>query len=145
VVDTVGRANSFVGTAEYVSPELLTDKVAGKPYALSPCSAICACPALTPCSKERLAHARRADIWALGCIIYQMLAGKPPFKGPNEYQTFQRITKLEYQFPPGFPDTAKDLVRKMLVRAPSWTLEEAEKKPLTETRTRFGSSTVGRC
>ena len=45
-----------------------------------------------------------------------MLAGRPPFKGPNEYQTFQRVTKLEYEFPADFPDTAKDLVRKILVR-----------------------------
>lgn len=47
----VRRRNSFVGTAQYVSPELLTDKKA--------------CPA--------------SDLWALGCIIYQMVAGITPF------------------------------------------------------------------
>jgi 3-phosphoinositide dependent protein kinase-1 len=61
--------------------------------------------------------AGRADLWALGCMIFQMLAGRPPFKGPNEYQTFQRITKLEYTFPDGFPEAPRDLVRQLLVRA----------------------------
>lgn len=46
------RRNSFVGTAQYVSPELLTDKTAH--YA--------------------------SDLWALGCIIYQMISGLPPFR-----------------------------------------------------------------
>lgn len=46
------RSNSFVGTAQYVSPELLTEKT------ISPSS----------------------DLWALGCIIYQMIAGLPPFR-----------------------------------------------------------------
>lgn len=46
------RTNSFVGTAQYVSPELLTEKT------ISPSS----------------------DLWALGCIIYQMIAGLPPFR-----------------------------------------------------------------
>ena len=85
------RANSFVGTAEYVSPELLTDKNAGK----------------------------ASDLWAFGCIIYQLLAGRPPFKGSNEYQTFQKIVHLEYTFPPGFPPVAKDLVERLLVLEPS--------------------------
>ena len=49
------RANSFVGTAEYVSPELLQNKVAFK----------------------------SSDLWALGCIIYQFLAGRPPFHAPS--------------------------------------------------------------
>ncbi|KAG0313550.1 pkb-activating kinase-like protein [Dissophora globulifera] len=85
------RANSFVGTAEYVSPELLTEKAACK----------------------------SSDLWALGCIIYQLLAGRPPFKGSNEYQTFQKIVKLEYSFPAGFPKTAMDLVSRLLVHDPN--------------------------
>ncbi|KAI9676599.1 MAG: pkb-activating kinase-like protein [Bathelium mastoideum] len=85
------RAVSFVGTAEYVSPELLTDKNACK----------------------------ASDLWALGCIIYQLLAGRPPFKGTNEYQTFQKIVALDYAFPVGFPDVARDLVERLLVLDPA--------------------------
>jgi|TARA_R110002003_G_scaffold878_16_gene21793 3-phosphoinositide dependent protein kinase-1 len=84
------RAQSFVGTAEYVSPELLTDKNACK----------------------------ASDLWAFGCIIYQLLAGRPPFKAGNEYQTFQKIVGLEYSFPDGFPPLAKDLVERLLVLDP---------------------------
>jgi 3-phosphoinositide dependent protein kinase-1 len=86
-----GRATSFVGTAEYVSPELLTNK--------SACKA--------------------SDLWAFGCIIYQLLAGRPPFKGGSEYLTFQKIVNLEYEFPPGFPTAARDLVERLLVLDPA--------------------------
>ena len=85
------RAVSFVGTAEYVSPELLTEKNAGKP----------------------------SDLWAFGCIIYQLLAGRPPFKAANEYLTFQKIVALDYSFPKGFPPVAQDLVERLLVLDPS--------------------------
>ena len=33
----------------------------------------------------------------------------------NEYLCFQKITKLEYSIPEGFPDNAKDVVTKLLV------------------------------
>ena len=84
------RAMSFVGTAEYVSPELLTDKNACK----------------------------ASDLWAFGCIIYQLIAGRPPFKAGNEYQTFQKIVALDYTFPDGFPAIARDLVERLLVLDP---------------------------
>jgi serine/threonine protein kinase len=85
------RAKSFVGTAEYVSPELLESKYCGKP----------------------------GDIWAFGCILYQMIAGKPPFKATNEYLTFQKITKLQYAFSAGFPLIIRDLIKQILVLQPS--------------------------
>ena len=34
----------------------------------------------------------------------------------NEYLCFQKITKLEYDIPEGFPDNATDLVTRLLVR-----------------------------
>lgn len=86
-----GRAASFVGTAEYVSPELLTHKNACK----------------------------ASDLWAFGCIIYQLLAGRPPFKAGSEYLTFQKIVNLEYEFPQGFPPLARDLVERLLVLDPA--------------------------
>ena len=94
------RSSSFVGTAQYVSPELLKDKQAGT----------------------------SSDLWALGCIIFQMLAGQYPFQAPNEYLTFQQILNCKYEFPEHFPDDAKDLIDKLLQLDP---LE------------RLGSSTCG--
>ncbi|KFA53242.1 hypothetical protein S40293_04708 [Stachybotrys chartarum IBT 40293] len=89
--DDDSRAASFVGTAEYVSPELLTSKNACK----------------------------ASDLWAFGCIIYQLLAGRPPFKAATEYLTFQKIVNLEYDFPAGFPPAARDLVERCLVLDPA--------------------------
>lgn len=85
------RRNSFVGTAQYVSPEVLNCK---KAYYSS-------------------------DLWALGCIIFQFLSGGTPFHGGHEYQIFQKICKLEYEFPEGFNSSAADLVRKLLVIDPT--------------------------
>ncbi|TSS23695.1 3-phosphoinositide-dependent protein kinase 1 [Bagarius yarrelli] len=88
---TQARANSFVGTAQYVSPELLTKKTACK----------------------------SSDLWALGCIVYQLVAGLPPFRAANEYLIFQKIIKLEYEFPEKFFPKAKDLVEKLLCSDPT--------------------------
>jgi len=88
------RRASFVGTAQYVSPEVLTN---------SGC---------TPA----------ADLWALGCIIYQMLAGMPPFQAASEFLIFEKIRKLEYNFTDGFNDQARDLVQKLIVKEPSLRL-----------------------
>lgn len=93
-VPVSGRTTSFVGTAQYVSPEILTSK---KAYYSS-------------------------DLWALGCIVYQLMSGLPPFRGGHEYQIFQKITKLEYEFPDGFNVVAQDLVEKLLVLDPEQRL-----------------------
>lgn len=56
-----------------------------------------------------------ADLWAFGCIIYQMLEGKPPFKAGSEYLTFEKILALDYCLPDHFPEAAKDIVRSLLM------------------------------
>ncbi|XP_066581133.1 3-phosphoinositide-dependent protein kinase 1 isoform X2 [Prorops nasuta] len=88
------RRGSFVGTAQYVSPELLTDKTAS----------------------------RASDLWALGCIVYQMVAGLPPFRSRSEYMIFQKILKLEYEIPDGFCELARSLVSQLLVLEPTQRL-----------------------
>lgn len=55
------------------------------------------------------------DFWALGCIIYQMIAGRFAFQGLSAYITMEKIKKVEYAFPEGFDEEAKDLVQKLLV------------------------------
>ncbi|CAI5530520.1 unnamed protein product [Closterium sp. Naga37s-1] len=84
------RSGSFVGTAEYVPPELLDDG---------------------PVSFE-------ADLWALGCIIYQMLAGAPPFKGASEYLCFQKILSRDLTVPNFFSNEARSLVNCLLEMEP---------------------------
>jgi 3-phosphoinositide dependent protein kinase-1 len=95
------RKYSFVGTAQYVSPEILND-------AESTCA---------------------SDLWALGCIIYQMLTGQMPFRGASEYLIFQKILKLDYEFPQSFDKNAEDLVKKLLVIAPSGRLGATDQVP----------------
>ena len=89
------RANSFVGTAQYVSPELLSEKTACKRLSFR---------SLPSCATDTDGS---SDLWALGCIIYQLLAGAVPFRAMNEYQTFKKIAALDYEIPDGFPPKAK--------------------------------------
>ena len=78
--------SSFVGTSHYLSPELLNDdKVSG-----------------------------RSDLWALGCVLYQMLVGRPPFNGPTDYAIFVQIRENRVTFPPFISDLAQDLIRSLL-------------------------------
>lgn len=94
----ITSASSFVGTAEYVSPELLLHNQCGF----------------------------GSDIWALGCMIFQFFEGHPPFRGENELKTFEKIVSLEYlwngsqsiidsRIKSGIPSIVISLVRKILV------------------------------
>ncbi|OAX34954.1 kinase-like protein [Rhizopogon vinicolor AM-OR11-026] len=92
--DGAERSNTFVGTAQYVAPELLESNETSK----------------------------SSDLWALGCIIYQMISGRFAFQGLSEYLTWQKIKSLDYTFPDGFDEDAKDVVQRLLVRDPSQRL-----------------------
>ncbi|KAJ0411301.1 hypothetical protein ATCC90586_005710 [Pythium insidiosum] len=88
------RSNTFCGTAEFVSPEVLRDHEAS----------------------------RGCDLWALACMVFQMLVGRPLFRAENEYLTFQQILNHpseDFRYPDGFPDVARDLIDKILLQEPS--------------------------
>jgi 3-phosphoinositide dependent protein kinase-1 len=84
------KRGSFVGTAQYVSPEVLSGGVTS--YA--------------------------SDLWAFGCVLYQMVTGMPPFQSQSEFLIFQKIQKLEYTFYEGFDEHAKELIKSLLVIVP---------------------------
>ena len=94
------RNKTFVGTAEYVSPEVIEDQPAGF----------------------------GADLWAFGVMLYQMFCGKTPFKGGNNYATFKNIEKLQISFPEdiAISENAKDLIKKILIKDPSKRLGAGE-------------------
>lgn len=56
-------ANTYVGTPYYMSPELAT----GQPYDM------------------------KSDVWALGCIVYELCALSPPFDAENQTELTRKI------------------------------------------------------
>jgi serine/threonine protein kinase len=90
--DNQSPRTSFVGTQDYVSPEVL--------------------------SGERKAT-RASDLWAVGVMIYQMLTGISPFRGPTEFLTFEAImghckNLKPLQFPPSINESSRDLILNLL-------------------------------
>jgi serine/threonine protein kinase/Tol biopolymer transport system component len=59
------REGLVIGTAAYMSPEQARGEMVDK----------------------------RTDIWAFGCVLYEMLTGKPPFKAGNASETLARVLR----------------------------------------------------
>ena len=65
-------------------------------------------------------YSQACDWWSIGAILFEMLAGFPPFAAPTARETYQRVLDHEtsLQFPHDVPISAeaKDLIRRLLVR-----------------------------
>lgn len=68
---------------------------------------------------QRLANraCNSSDLWAIGCILYQMISGAFPFQGASNYLMWVKVKTLDFTFPNGFDVDARDLVLKLLVRS----------------------------
>ncbi|CAH2069561.1 unnamed protein product [Thlaspi arvense] len=91
--EPVTQSNSFVGTEEYIAPEIITG--AG--------------------------HTSAIDWWALGILLYEMLYGRTPFRGKNRQKTFANILHKDLTFPSSIPVSlvGRQLINMLLNRDPS--------------------------
>ncbi|GJJ06133.1 hypothetical protein Clacol_000322 [Clathrus columnatus] len=92
------KSNSWLGSPQFVPPELLIGQVTCK----------------------------SSDFWAIGCILYQMVCGQLPFQGASHYLIWIKIKALSYNFPYGFDGPARDLVQKLLTLDPETRLGSGE-------------------
>lgn len=84
------RTNSFVGTEEYIAPEVIRGK----------------------------GHTSLVDWWTLGIFIYEMLYGTTPFKGADRKKTFSNVLKKDVKFSSDKPvsSNCRNLIKKLLVK-----------------------------
>ena len=59
-------------------------------------------------------HGVEADVWAMGCMAFAMLTGKPPFETKNLETTYAKIASNEYDLPDHLSPAVTALIRKLL-------------------------------
>lgn len=81
---------TLCGTPNYIAPEILDGRKGG--------------------------HSFEVDIWSIGCILYTMLIGKPPFETRDIKTTYRKIKHNDYRIPSsaGLSEEAKNLIRMTL-------------------------------
>lgn len=84
------RKMTLCGTPNYIAPEVLTKK----------------------------GHSYEVDVWSLGCIVYTLLVGKPPFETNDLKETYRKIRHNDYSVPSHIPPDAKVFIDKMLQSNP---------------------------
>ncbi len=59
---------------------------------------------MAPEAIDNLENDELSDIWSLGCLLYQLVLGIPPYVAGSEYLIFLRVKHRDLQFPVSFTD-----------------------------------------
>lgn len=81
---------SFCGSPAYLSPEMLKQKGVGK----------------------------ESDVYGLGCILYEILVGEPPYYDDDMEVLYQNIQKGNLKFTGRISNEAKEIIHLLLERNP---------------------------
>ncbi|XP_054852680.1 uncharacterized protein LOC129341490 [Eublepharis macularius] len=88
---TLDMASTFVGTPYYLSPELCKD----------------------------VPYSSKSDVWAMGCVLFELCALKPPFIGLSLGSLFNKIVKEDYApVPECYSEPLHSLVQVILKKNP---------------------------
>lgn len=85
------RKKTMCGTPNYIAPEILA----------------------------KTGHSFEVDVWSIGCILYTLLVGKPPFETESLKETYSRIKKNEYIIPNTIGTLARNVINRMLQSDPT--------------------------
>lgn len=91
LTDPTLNGPNFVGTPEYMPPEVIANQEATS----------------------------SSDLWAIGCILFQLLTGETPFSGGSAYLTFLNVQQGRVEVPAFVSDAARDLIMRLLVQDPT--------------------------
>ncbi|XP_048667979.1 inactive serine/threonine-protein kinase PLK5 isoform X3 [Marmota marmota marmota] len=74
---------------------------------------------LAPEVVSRKGHSCPSDIWALGCIMYTVLTGTPPFAAASLSEMYQNICDGHYPEPAHLSPNARRLIARLLAPDPA--------------------------
>lgn len=78
-------------------------------------------PYMSPEQTRGIVVDKRADIWAFGCVVYEMLTGHRAFRGTTLADVFAEVVKTEPDWgalPPHTPAIVRSLLRRCLEKEP---------------------------